>query len=154
MPGNSPLPFHLTGHVPTSPASVLVPAHVVTDFRARMIPVGSRGCIVLRPLYGERSWKPIRHDRYVPLVWRDVEGVRHTILAHRLALALEIGPIPEGVFACHRCDVKACVAHSYAGDRFSNAADRARAERARRLGLPPTLHPMRGHRMVCAEVRA
>lgn len=154
---SSPTPrlFHLTGHVPASAASVLVPPHVVSDFRARMMPVGSRGCIVLRPLYRNCSWKPARLGRYPEMTWRDTNGVRYAIRGNRLALMLEIGTIPDGMLALHRCDTPACVAgaHIDFGSDAMNKADRARSERLRRLGLPFTLHPMR-RQMVCEVAQA
>lgn len=57
---------------------------------------------------------------------------------HRISYALHVGPIPDGVFVCHRCDVPRCCnpAHLFLGSLRDNVADmvaksrQARGERA------------------------
>jgi len=46
-------------------------------------------------------------------------------LAHRVAWTLENGPIPSGMFVCHRCDNPPCVRpdHLFLGDCMANLSD-------------------------------
>jgi predicted DNA-binding protein (UPF0251 family) len=58
--------------------------------------------------------------------------------AHRLAYEHFVGQIPQGMFVCHRCDVRLCVnpAHLFLSDADGNHKDMLRKGRARAPGAP------------------
>lgn len=55
--------------------------------------------------------------------------------AHRASYEAFVGPIPEGMQVCHRCDVRSCVrpSHLFVGTNNDNIADSMR--KGRRKGI-------------------
>lgn len=60
-------------------------------------------------------------------------------LAHRLSWSISQGPIPDGMFVCHKCDVRRCVNpdHLFLGTADDNTQDMMRKGRQRLVGAPP-----------------
>lgn len=58
---------------------------------------------------------------------------RHSLKAHRVSYELSFGPIPVGMFVCHKCDTPLCVRpdHLFLGTAGDNNADRAAKGRSR-----------------------
>jgi hypothetical protein len=64
-------------------------------------------------------------------------GTYGELLAHRLMYQEHVGPIPEGLFILHRCDVPACVnpEHLFPGTARDNSLDMVSKERQRTAKL-------------------
>lgn len=77
---------------------------------------------------------------------------RKTVLAHRTAHELAIGPIPAGMLVCHRCDVRDCVRpdHLFLGTYSDNMRD---ASSKMRLPTQKNTHCLHGHEYTLENTR-
>jgi hypothetical protein len=69
------------------------------------------------------EWNGHRNDRGYGLIWHNGRHVR----AHRVALILALGSIPDGLLVLHHCDNPSCVrpSHLFVGTQADNMRDMA-----------------------------
>lgn len=111
-------------------------------FDALWVPEPNTGCWLWfgRRPYGRYGYFSIR--RRTP---EGVSSARYADrLAHRVAWELHRGPIPDGMYVCHSCDVPECVNpdHMFLGTQTDNMRDCARKGRASYWGRKQTNTPL------------
>lgn len=107
----------------------------------------------------KRFFSRIKIDSNGCWIWQGAKNIRgygvvgyHGILyiAHRLSYKLKVGPIPEGLLVCHKCDVPPCINpdHLFIGTYKDNSIDmvkKGRAGKAKGAGRKPVKICKRGH---------
>ena len=64
---------------------------------------------------------------------------KKNVRAHRLSYEMHVGPIPEGLFVCHKCDTPACCnpthlfIEKYRGHNDQDRCDKGRTAKGNRL---------------------
>lgn len=93
--------------------------HIFDRFEGKYIAVPEAGCWI---------WEGSVSSGSMPygLLWRDGGRGAGFDYAHRVSYRKHIGPIPDGLFVCHRCDTPLCVNpdHLFLGTSQDNTSDR------------------------------
>lgn len=126
-------------------------------------------CMGLTPEQIERFWKKVcvgtveecwlwtgRRNQHGYGLWTPTFRAKD-LRAHRVSYELKVGPIPDGLFVCHRCDVRNCVnpIHLFVGtntdnmlDKIQKGRDRGFAARNRTKTYCINGHPLEGTNLI------
>ena len=94
---------------------------LASRFRSKLASVG----VVVRSDLGAcLLWTGATNEKGYGVIGAGARGAG-VLKVHRVAWELARGPIPEGLFVLHRCDIPACcnVAHLFLGTNADNVAD-------------------------------